>query len=55
VAEIDPRLLEVLVCPTCRGSVTLEGDALHCAHCRVAYPVRGGIPVMLADQALPLR
>ena len=53
---IDPRLLEVLVCPVSRAPVTYrrETNELWCAASRLAYPVRDGVPVMLSDQARPL-
>lgn len=49
---IDPRLLEILVCPACRGDLLLapEGDGLVCARCRVRYPIRDGIPILLIDE-----
>jgi len=52
---IDPRLLEILVCPACHWAVELLGDesGLRCGGCRRVYPVRDGIPVMLVDQARP--
>ena len=51
--EIDPRLLEILVCPACRDSVApLPGDArIACRGCGRTYPVRDGIPVMLIEEA----
>jgi uncharacterized protein YbaR (Trm112 family) len=53
--SIDPRLLEMLVCPACRGEIGPEGDAtgLECRRCGRVYPVRDGIPVMLVDEASP--
>jgi uncharacterized protein YbaR (Trm112 family) len=55
--EIDPRLLEVIVCPRCHASLRLAGDAstLTCesAECALVYPVRDGIPVLLIDDAEP--
>jgi hypothetical protein len=52
---IDPRLLELQVCPACRSAVEpLEDESgLRCGGCRRVYPVRDGIPVMLVDQARP--
>lgn len=52
---VDPRLLDLLACPVCHGGLTLvEGDpGLECAACRLVYPVRDGIPVMLEDEARP--
>jgi uncharacterized protein YbaR (Trm112 family) len=50
---VDPRLLEILVCPLTR--TTLEYDAtrqeLVSRAARCAYPIRDGIPIMLADEA----
>lgn len=54
--HIDPRLLEILVCPLTK--TTLEYDREHqelisrAAH--LAYPIRDGIPIMLPDEARPL-
>jgi len=50
---LSTELLDILVCPRCKGSVTLleDGSALHCAACALKYPVREGIPVMLEDEA----
>ncbi len=52
---IDPKLLEILVCPACRGDlVVVEQDrGLECTACGRIYPVRDGIPVMLIDEATP--
>lgn len=53
---MDPKLLEILVCPVCKGRLELrrqEGE-LVCRPCRLAYPVKDGIPVMLADEAREL-
>jgi uncharacterized protein YbaR (Trm112 family) len=52
---IDPRLLEILVCPACRGEVRpVESDAgLECRQCGRIYPIRDDIPVMLVDEASP--
>lgn len=53
---ISPELLEILACPKCKGEVklTASGDGLSCAACRVVYPIKDDIPVMLVDEALPL-
>jgi len=54
--KIDPRLLEILVCPLTKA--TLEYDAarqeLISRAAKLAYPIRDGIPIMLADEARPL-
>ena len=53
---MDPKLLEILVCPVCKGSLDYYKSAqeLVCKPCRVAYAIRDGIPVMLADDAREL-
>ena len=51
-AELDPALLEIIVCPACRGRPRRSvGDELVCQGCGLAYPVRDGIPVLLVDEA----
>jgi len=55
-SAIDPRLLEILVCPLCKGPLVYrkaEGE-LVCRPDRLAYPVKDGIPVMLEDDARKL-
>jgi len=53
---MQPQLLEILVCPICKGALRLDRprQELICPACRLAFPVRDGIPVMLEDQARPL-
>lgn len=50
------ELMEILACPQCKGPVTLREDesGIVCAGCRLVYPVRDDIPVMLIDEAGPL-
>ena len=52
-APIDPRLLEVLVCPVTRGPLRWDAAAqeLVSVQARLAYPVRDGIPIMLPEEA----
>ncbi|EXI69303.1 Trm112 family protein [Accumulibacter sp.] len=54
---MDARLLDILVCPVCKANLEYrKADAeLLCKPCRLAFPVRDGIPIMLADEARPLR
>ena len=54
---VDSELLEILACPKCKGSVRLseEGDGLICDACQLKYPIRDDIPVMLIEEAIPLR
>lgn len=56
--EITKDLLDILVCPRCRGELhpirTVEGvEGLSCPACAVVYPVRNDIPVMLEEEAIP--
>jgi uncharacterized protein YbaR (Trm112 family) len=53
---MDAKLLEILVCPLCKGPLVYKKDAqeLVCKPCRLAYPIRGDIPVMLQDEARAL-
>lgn len=53
---IDTRLLDILVCPVTKASLTYnrETDELWCAASGLAYPVKDGIPVMLSDEAREL-
>jgi uncharacterized protein YbaR (Trm112 family) len=55
-AVVDPKLLEILVCPLCKGRLVYRKDAgeLVCKADRLAYPVKDGIPVMLEDDARKL-
>jgi uncharacterized protein YbaR (Trm112 family) len=50
---VSKELLDILVCPLCKTSVTLTADqrGLKCGTCRRVYPIRGDIPVMLVDEA----
>jgi uncharacterized protein len=54
---LDPRLLEILMCPACRGSVEHKErrHVIVCTGCGRRYPVRDGIPVMLVEEATPPR
>ncbi len=52
-SSVDPRLLEVLVCPVTRGRLTYDRttDELISAGAKLAYPIRDGVPIMLAEEA----
>ena len=54
--EVDPRLLEVLVCPLTRGLLEYDRQKgeLISRSAKLAYPVRDGVPIMLPDEARPL-
>lgn len=50
---MDPKLLDILVCPLCKGPLVLLKDRqeLVCKPDRLAFPIRDGIPVMLEEEA----
>ena len=48
---MDKKILDILVCPLCKGKLLLKGSELICAFDRLAYPIRDGIPVMLENEA----
>ncbi len=54
--EVDPRLLEILVCPLSKGPLTYDREAqeLISEKAGLAYPIRDGIPVMLPREAREL-
>jgi uncharacterized protein YbaR (Trm112 family) len=51
---IPQDLLDILVCPVCKKSLTLrvDGQSLKCGACLRAYPVRDSIPILLVDEAV---
>lgn len=53
---LSPELKEILACPKCKGPLVFreEQAEIHCERCRLAYPIREEIPVMLVDEARPL-
>jgi len=53
---LSPELLEILVCPKCKGELRYQQElsALDCPACRLRYPIRDEIPIMLIDEATPL-
>jgi uncharacterized protein YbaR (Trm112 family) len=59
-SAVDPRLLDILVCPLCKGKLIYRKNAprdaveLVCKADRLAYPVKDGIPVMLEEEARKL-
>lgn len=48
---MDARLLEILVCPLCKGALQPLGDELVCKADRLAFARKEGIAIMLADEA----
>ena len=49
--NLDPKLMEIIVCPDCHGTLAPVGEELVCQQCGLAYPVRDDIPVLLVDEA----
>jgi uncharacterized protein YbaR (Trm112 family) len=59
MSGVDPRLLDILVCPLCKGKLVYRKDAkpfaeLICKADRLGYPVKDAIPVMLEEEARKL-
>ncbi len=54
--QVDPKLLEILVCPLTKGPLRYDAEAQELISDRagLAYPIRDGIPIMLADEAREL-
>ena len=55
-SEVDPKLLEILVCPLTKGPLEYDkaNSELISKQANLAYPIRDGIPIMLVDEARPL-
>lgn len=53
---ISQELLNILACPKCKGEIHLNpaGDGLICEACRLMYPIKDDIPIMLIDGAVEL-
>lgn len=53
---MDSKLLQILVCPVCKGPLQYKKTVreLVCRPCRLAYPIKDDIPVMLQDEARSL-
>ena len=54
---MDPKLLDILVCPLCKGPLLYRKteNELICKPDRLAFPIKDGIPVMLEDEARKLQ
>lgn len=55
--SLSPDLLEILVCPKCKGELEYRQDPteqLVCQACRLIYAVEDDIPIMLIDESIPL-
>lgn len=55
-AGIDPKMLELLICPLTKGRLRYDGERqeLVSDKAKLAYPIRDGVPIMLASEARPL-
>ena len=55
-SEVDPKLLEILVCPLTKGPLEYDAEKqeLISRQAKLAYPIRDGIPIMLPEEARPL-
>ena len=56
---VDPKLMEILVCPKCHGKIVESktpegGEGLKCDACKLVYRVKDDIPEMLIDEAIKL-
>jgi len=53
---LSPELKEILACPKCKGDLEFREDLqqIHCKTCKLVYPIRDDIPVMLISEAKPL-
>lgn len=53
----NEELLKILACPKCHGDLRFESadgaEGFLCPRCQAVYPIRGNIPIMLIDQAIP--
>ena len=56
VTDLDPQLLRQLICPKTHGPLTYDKEAaeLISKKAKLAYPIRGGVPIMLIEEARPL-
>ena len=54
--RVDPRLLEILVCPVTRATLSYDAERqeLISRAAKLAYPIRDGVPIMLPEEARPL-
>lgn len=51
---VHKKLLDIMVCPKCKGGIVLKGVFILCKKCKLAYPVLEDIPDMLIKDAWPL-
>lgn len=53
---VNKELLDILACPKCKSNVHLneKEDGIICDSCKLMYPIRDDIPIMLIDEAIPI-
>ncbi len=49
---LDEKIIEVMVCPICKGKVFLKEKGLFCEVCKLLYPIEEGIPIMIPEEAI---
>ena len=54
---LDPELLSIMACPKCKGAIHMneKDNGLICDHCRLMYPIKDNIPIMLIQEAIQLK
>ncbi len=52
---MEGHVLEMIVCPVCKGEVELKGMFLVCNSCRAGYAIVDSVPLMLASESWPLK
>lgn len=54
---VSEELLRILCCPKCKGDIELNEskDGLICNACKLLYPIKDDIPIMLIDEAIPVK
>jgi hypothetical protein len=50
---LDDELVALLACPRCKGPLERDGERLACPACRLVFPVRDRVPVLLLEEAQP--
>ena len=52
---LDKELLSILACPQCKGDLTVtdEEDGLVCTQCRIVFPIKEGVPILMMEEADP--
>ena len=55
MSKIDPKLMEILVCPVSKKALVQKESELVCYESELAHPIRDGIPIMLPEEARKLK